>query len=212
MANGKKGKVRVLAEIGPPGCGKGTTLKKVITPYCEKNCIPLVVIPMSQEISIFLEEHPSVAQRVKEDMRSGRLVEDSIVIEVLKRATERVEKNDNGIYVLDGMPRSMGQIEACLHGVCNALSVSIQEYIFLDFITPPYLCGYRAAKRDEGREDDGDEQVFITRWSEFEQKTQPAIDYLKKNHHRLGFEFVEINGQYVKSQPELAESQIFGHS
>lgn len=205
---------RIIGEIGPPGCGKGTALKYVITPYCEKNNIPLVVVPMSSEIDAYLNIHTDIAPRVRMDMAMGRLVDDSVVIEVLKSCMPRLvpkERKEETLYVLDGMPRTMGQIEVCLHSACEIFEVAIADYTFVDFITPAYLCGYRAAKRDEGRVDDGKEEVYLTRCEEFGNKTKPAIHFLKQNANFMGYRFTEVDGRYLKSQPQLATSQIFGH-
>jgi adenylate kinase family enzyme len=206
--------IRIIGEIGPPGCGKGTALKHVITPHCERHDIPLVVVPMSDEINSYLNEHPNIAPRVRADMSAGRLVEDAVVIEVLKRCMPKLvpsERKSETLYVLDGMPRTMGQIETCLHLACEIFEVSIKDYIFTNFITPSYLCGFRAAKRDEGRVDDGVEEVFMTRCEEFRNKTLAAIHFLEKNAGRMGYQFVEVDGRYLRSQPHLAASQIFGH-
>jgi adenylate kinase family enzyme len=105
----------------------------------------------------------------------------------------------------------MGQIETCLHRACEVFEVSIQDYTFVDFVTPQYLCGYRAAKRDEGRVDDGKEEVYLTRCEEFSNKTKPAIHFLEQNSHDMGYRFTKVDGRYLRSQPQLATSQIFGH-
>jgi adenylate kinase family enzyme len=183
--------------------------RHVIEPYCKTKGIPLVVIPMSEEIEVFLGENPSIAPQVRLDMKSGRLVEDKIVLEVLARALARVEMTEESIYLLDGMPRTMGQIELCLYGVCNKFGVPVEDYTFLNFVTPEFLCGHRSAKRDEGREDDGEDAV-ITRWAEFKQKTAPAISYLETNAKQLGYGFIEVNGLYIRTQPELTTNLIFG--
>ncbi len=206
--------LRIIGEIGPPGCGKGTALKHVISPYCEKHNIPLVVVPMSDAINSYLDVHPDLVSRVRADMRLGRLVEDQVVIAVLEQCMPKLiptERADETLYVLDGMPRSMGQIETCLHRACEILKVEIKDYTFLNFITPSHLCGYRAAKRDEGRPDDGIEEVYLTRCEEFRSKTAPAIHFLEKNAKRIGYDFIEIDGRFLRSQPQLATSQIFGH-
>lgn len=205
---------KIYGEIGPPGCGKGTALRSVIRPYCERHQIPLVVVPMSTEISAYLDEHHEIAQRVRTDMSLGRLVDDKVVIEVLKRCMPKIipsERADEAVYVLDGMPRTMGQIETCLHGACKVFGVGLKDYMFLNFITPLELCGFRTANRkDDDRLEQPSEEVFMTRWDEFRSKTLPAVDFLRSNAERMGFGFLDINGRYLMSQPELAMSQIFG--
>lgn len=204
-------KFKVIALIGAPGSGKGTTKKYVIQPYCDKHGIPLVVIPMSEEISLYLDENPDIAPSVRRDMDEGRLVADSIVIEVLRRALKRVKKNPNAIYVLDGMPRTMGQFSACFYEVLDAFGVKPHEYLFVGLKTRAALCGFRAANRKDNRVDDGNEEVFMTRCDEHDHKTEPTIDHIKQNVEPIGYGYVELNGQYIRSQPQLATDQIFGH-
>lgn len=204
-------KFRVIALIGPPGSGKGTTKKCVIGPYCEKHKIPLIVIPMSEEISLYLDENPGIAPRVRQDMAEGRLVEDNVVIEVLRRALKRIKKLPNALYVLDGMPRTMGQFTTCFYEVLEALGIKPNEYLFANLKTPPWLWGFRAANRKEDRVDDGKEEVFIVRCGEFKHKTVPTIRHIKQNAKAIGCGFVNLNGQFILSQPQLATDQIFGH-
>jgi adenylate kinase family enzyme len=204
-------KVRVIALIGPPGSGKGTTKKYVIQPYCEKHGIPLIIIPMSEEISLYLDENAGIAPSVRQDMAEGRLVADKIVIEVLRRALKRIKKLPNAIYVLDGMPRTMGQFTTCFYEVLEAFDIKPHEYLFANLKTPAWLWGFRAANRKEDRADDGNEEVFITRCGEFEHKTVPTINHIQQNAERVGYGYLELNGQFIRSQPQLATDQIFGH-
>ncbi|UNE55173.1 adenylate kinase [Bartonella machadoae] len=90
--------------LGPPGAGKGTQAK-ILT---EKYHIPqLSTGDMLREA---IAKETEVGKKAKAIMRSGALVSDDIVNQIV---SDRIDESDcvNG-FVLDGYPRTVGQAEA----------------------------------------------------------------------------------------------------
>jgi adenylate kinase len=87
---------------GLPGSGKTTQAGKL-----EKE----LGIPLLRTGDIFRdisEEDSELGQKVKQVVESGGLVDDDLVVEIVKKALED-EKYNNG-FVMDGYPRTVEQI------------------------------------------------------------------------------------------------------
>ena len=92
-----------LILMGPPGAGKGTQgeiLRKKLN-------IP--TISTGNMLRAAMKEGTPLGQQVKQCMEEGKLVEDSLIIGIVK---ERLAQADcaNG-YILDGVPRTVAQAE-----------------------------------------------------------------------------------------------------
>jgi adenylate kinase family enzyme len=199
----------ILALNGPLGGGKGTVLEKVVKPYAERQGLNLVTLPVSDELRLFLSERATDAGPIRADMKAGRLVQDSIVNQVFVRALERVEKPEGKtLFVIDGAPRTSGQIQTAILSPMQMLGVSPQNFTFAHLTTPDWLCGFRAALRK--REDDT-EEIFSVRWGEWESKTIPAIQTVVSNAGRFGIRVQEINGQFIIGSESLVETLLFGN-
>lgn len=198
---------------GPPGCGKGTFIKYVLRPYCERIGRPLVIFPISTEIQVLLDTHsdPAVAHSVRTQIKEGYLVPDKIANDALMRALQNYlqEPKENAVFVTDGSPRTEEQTETALITLPQKLDIEKGQNIFVRFTTRPYLCGYRACHRS--REDDN-EEAFKTRWAQFESKTIPALKLITDNPGDLGVTVKEINGAAIRQSPELFVRLAFGDS
>ena len=93
-----------LILLGPPGAGKGTQGEILH----QKLGIP--TISTGNMLRAAMKAGTPLGQQVKQCMEEGKLVEDSLIIGIVK---ERLAQPDcaNG-YILDGVPRTIGQAEA----------------------------------------------------------------------------------------------------
>ncbi len=102
----------VIIFIGPPGCGKGTQaniLKDSILPDLNILTVSSLLKEKSQDESILGKE-------IKNKMDNGDLIEDTIVISVLK---EKVNSLTNEHILIDGFPRSSIQADSLLELFAN---------------------------------------------------------------------------------------------
>lgn len=198
--------------MGPPGAGKGTQAKLLE----ERFRIPH--ISTGNILRDEVRENSNLGQRVAEFVKSGELVPDDIVVEVVSK---RLLKPDaqNG-FILDGFPRTLQQAEE-LDAALKELKVTIDLVIY--FKTTPQvsikrLSGRRVCKgcganfhlinmpaKKEGicdfcgselflRDDDRKETVQ-KRLSIYQNQTASLIDYYKK-----GAKLREVSGDWEAEQ------------
>ena len=87
--------------LGPPGAGKGTQADKI----CQTLNIPK--ISTGDMLREAITSGNELGERVDQIMKSGALVSDEIILELI---LDRTAKSDcaNG-YLFDGVPRTLGQ-------------------------------------------------------------------------------------------------------
>ena len=186
----------ILILLGPPGSGKGTQAGNIIKKYN---------IPQISTGDILREEvkkGSDLGKHVKNIMDSGKLVPDSIIINIIKgRITQ--EDCNNG-FVLDGFPRTIIQADA-LKALLVSLNLEVDKVInftlndntivkrlggrwtckkcgavFHEITNPPQMEGKCDACGDElYQRDDQKEEAIRERLEEYRNKTQPLIDYYK---------------------------------
>ena len=93
-----------LILLGAPGAGKGTQAEIL------SRELKIPTISTGNMLRAAMKQDTPLGRKVKEYMDTGRLVSDEIVIELL---SERLQEPDcaNG-FILDGVPRTIGQAEA----------------------------------------------------------------------------------------------------
>ena len=94
----------VVILLGPPGAGKGTQAARLGT------ALSLPHVSTGDLFRENLKQGTPLGRKAREFMDSGRLVPDSLVLEML---FDRVARPDcRGGYLLDGFPRTIPQAEA----------------------------------------------------------------------------------------------------
>ncbi len=102
--------------LGAPGAGKGTQAKEIK----EKYNIP--IISMGDMLREMIKTDKGLEEKVVPYMKTGRLVPDEVVGEILKK---RLQKKDceNG-FILDGYPRNEDQAK-----LLDSIGVNLQKVI-----------------------------------------------------------------------------------
>ncbi|MCC5985150.1 MAG: adenylate kinase [Rhodobacteraceae bacterium] len=125
--------------IGPPGAGKGTQAKRLVT---ERGMVQLSTGDMLRAARTSGTE---MGLRVAEVMERGELVTDEIVIGLIE---EKLRELDAPGVIFDGFPRTLAQAEALgtlLSGmgqdVDAVIELRVDDEALVDRITGRFTCG-----------------------------------------------------------------------
>jgi adenylate kinase len=124
-----------LVFVGPPGAGKGTQAKVI----CEKWKIPQI---STGDMLREAKTNGTLPQELVEKMKSGALVPDEVVIDLIRARTEKDDAK-NG-FLLDGFPRTVPQAEA-LNKLLESRGLKLDVVVALD--VPKELLMERACLR-----------------------------------------------------------------
>ena len=158
----------VIVFIGPPGCGKGTQaniLKDSILPDLNILTVSSLLKEKSQDESILGKE-------IKHKMDNGDLIEDTVVISVLK---EKVNSLSNEQILIDGFPRSSTQADSLLEIFNN------KELSIINFEVDDSQLLQRIKKRSM-EESSADDSFFEKRLQIYKKSHQEITNSLKKNY------------------------------
>ncbi len=211
-----------LVIFGPPGAGKGTQAVLI-----SKKCN----IPAISTGDIFREAAGSESEsgkKIKEAMKSGNLVDDSVVIDVVVNRLSRPDCRRG--FVLDGFPRTLNQAEQLDKfltekkiKIDKVISFNVDEDILVRRLAGRRVCKdckkiynlFVAAPKKQGicdvcggelyqREDD-QPATIKQRLQVYAKQTQPVLDYYRKSGNLVSIE--------ASSSPEevfIALSKMLG--
>jgi len=162
-----------IVVLGPQGSGKGTQAKKLAETY------GIAHISTGDELRRLKELPTPLGKMLKEVMDRGELVEDDLLIEMIRQRLDRGDTLPG--FVLDGFPRTLAQAEA-LDDLLSELGRSID--IVFEFQIPnreQLLERLQNRAADEGRSDDTPEAIQ-KRLEEYDEKTAPLVEYYRMRH------------------------------
>ena len=158
----------VIVFIGPPGCGKGTQaniLKDTILPDLNILTVSSLLKEKSQDESI-------LGKDIKNKMDNGDLIEDTVVISVLK---EKVNTLTNEQILIDGFPRSSIQADSLVEIFAN----EVLSIINFEVDDDQLLQRIKKRSLEESRADDS---FFEKRLQIYKKSHQEILNSLKKNY------------------------------
>lgn len=175
--------------FGPPGAGKGTQAKELITKF------GIPQISTGDILREAIANKTKLGLEAKKYMDAGNLVPDEVVVGLVE---ERLKNKDceNG-YILDGFPRTVVQAKA-LDKIANidkviALDVPASEIV-------ERITGRRTSRKtgkiyhikynppvseneeDLIQRDDDTEVAVIKRLENYEKQTLPVLEYYKEKN------------------------------
>ena len=193
--------------IGPPGAGKGTQAKFIVTNF---NIPQISTGDMLREN---VKNNTNLGIEAKKFMDSGELVPDSVILNMMK---DRIVNNDckNG-FILDGFPRTTTQAQS-LTKLLDQMDMRIDYVLVLevdDDIIVDRMGGRRVhpgsgrvyhikynPPKEEGVDDFTNEKIIIReddkedtvrkRLEIYRKETEPIIEYYnnQKNVHTINGE------------------------
>ena len=160
--------------LGPPGAGKGTQAKYLISAFGLKQ------LSTGDMLRAAIEEGSELGKQVQLIVDSGNLVPDNIMIEMI---TTRITRTDcKGGFILDGFPRTVLQAET-LTEVLSQKKIKIDHVIALDVKLSSLLDRIRNRALEtaqEQRRQDDDEETLKHRLNVYKEQTEPILPYYEK--------------------------------
>jgi len=204
-----------LIIFGPPGSGKGTYATRL------EAKLGTAPIAMGDIFRDAMKQGTPLGRKVEDYLRSGKLVPDDVVIEVLK---ERIDQKKGGKgFILDGFPRTIAQARALekIAKIDAIINLQVPEWIIVARLSSRRICRNCGAvynilylkPKKEGicdvcggplyqREDDT-EAVIRDRIKVYEKQTQPLLEYYKGK-----VPFVDFNCEELNLPPDTAVAEI----
>jgi adenylate kinase len=159
-----------LLIMGPPGAGKGTQAKRI----CEHYHIP--AISTGDIFRANVAEGTPLGLKVKAIMAEGGYVGDDITNEIV--ANRLVEDDATVGWLLDGYPRTMGQVEV-LDQMMAERGHGLDAVLCLVTDVDEVVARLHKRAVEEGREDDSPEAIRA-RQEKYLLETSPLIDTFRE--------------------------------
>ena len=152
-----------LLFLGPPGAGKGTQASLI----SESNSF--LHLSTGELLRQEVEKKTNLGIQIKEIINSGKLVDDELVLEIVKK---NLAISNQG-WILDGYPRNISQADS-LTKVLDEINQPLEKVFYLNL--DEEILVQRLINR--GRTDDN-EEIIRTRLDIYKKTTQPLIGYYK---------------------------------
>ncbi len=152
-----------LLFLGPPGAGKGTQASLISELY------DYLHLSTGELLRKEVEKQTTLGIQIKEIINSGKLVDDELVLEIVKQNLLL----SKGGWILDGYPRNMSQADS-LTKVLNELNQPLEKVFYLN--VEEEILVKRLINR--GRTDDNEKTIRI-RLNIYKETTKPLIAYFQ---------------------------------
>lgn len=153
--------------FGPPGCGKGTQSKTLVS---GRGWVQLSTGDMLRAAKAAGTE---LGKRVSQIMDSGNLVSDEIVIELIEERLPEAEAAGGAIF--DGFPRTVAQAEA-LDAALEKRGAQVDCVVQMTVNDDELLARLINRAKEEGRPDDT-EEVIRNRLEVYKNQTASLIPF-----------------------------------
>ena len=183
-----------LVLLGVSGAGKGTQAKNIVKRYNIEH------ISTGDILREHIKNQTPIGEKIQHIIDSGNLVDDELVIEIVKEKLSRPECK-NG-YILDGFPRTLKQAIALseFEDIDKAIYVMVDDRVVIERLTGRWICpdcaemyhiknlppinagicdkcGSPLVQREDDKAETVKERLRI-----FHELTEPIIDYYMEQH------------------------------
>ncbi len=156
-----------LVFLGPPGVGKGTQAKALVT---QNGWVHLSTGDLFRE---HIHRRTDLGERVQGYLDAGEYVPDDLTVSMVRERVRAIPRETR--IVFDGFPRTVAQAEA-LDRLLAEFGRHVGAVLLLEAPRRELLARLGGRAEAEGRTDDTPE-VIANRLDVYEQKTRPAIDH-----------------------------------
>lgn len=161
--------------IGPPGVGKGTNARK-LAEFLGDDTVYFVVSDQLKERAAFGD---SLGQNIREAMDAGHLVDDKLVVDVMREKFTALEASTRKV-LCDGYPRRVGQAQHVARMYSAGYDVHILIFVAFDETCINRLAG-RAKESEDGPRPDDDPDKVLVRLQKFWQEQPEVLNHLDQN-------------------------------
>ncbi|MDC1525945.1 adenylate kinase [Gammaproteobacteria bacterium] len=199
--------MKKLLLIGPPGAGKGTQADLI----CSSLKIPK--ISTGDMLRAAIASGNELGQKVSSVMKSGSLVSDEIIIELI---SDRISQPDCGSgFLFDGCIRTAGQADLCVQN--NIEFTHVIEINVVDEIIVNRMSGRRVhpgsgrnyhliyqPPRHDGLDDETGEPLIQReddlpdtvkhRLNVYHEETKPLVEYYQEKSTNNSLNYVKVDG------------------
>jgi adenylate kinase len=161
--------------LGPPGAGKGTQAKALVSKY------GIVQLSTGDMLRAAVAAGTPIGRKAKEIMERGALVPDDIVVGIV---AERIDQPDarNG-FILDGFPRTVAQADALDRMLAQRgkrLDAVVELKVDPDILIRRIESRIDEMKRrGEALRADDNPEVLKQRLTAYHAQTAPLVDYYR---------------------------------
>ncbi len=180
--------------LGAPGAGKGTYASRL------KEKLGVETIATGDIFRELIKENSELGKKVKSYVEKGLLVPDEVVIEVLKKRLDKIQKGKG--FILDGFPRTMEQAKMLdtITKIDVILMLDVPDWIIIERLSTRRICkncgtvyNIRYLKpKVEGvcdkcggplyQRSDDNEEVIKKRLQVYKEQTKPLIEFFKEKN------------------------------
>lgn len=109
--------------LGPPGAGKGTQAKFISGKFS------LPHISTGDMLRDEMEKKTDLGKRVEEIINAGKLVEDDLMVAIIKKRLSRSDTESG--FILDGFPRTVSQAQS-LDEILKSMGKRIEFVLYVE--------------------------------------------------------------------------------
>jgi len=186
-----------LVLFGPPGAGKGTQAKRLVE---ERGYVQLSTGDM---LRAAIASQSELGQRVDAVMKSGALVSDEIVIELIDDALTRHAGAPG--FIFDGFPRTVAQAEA-LDALLARRGAKIDLVLRLEVDQAALIARVTKRFEEQGRPDDNPES-FKVRLKAYTDQTAPLVPYYERQGKLLGVDGMADVGTVARGVAKVLDAR-----
>jgi adenylate kinase len=164
-------KMKNIVLFGKPGAGKGTQAEFLKTRY------NFTHISTGDVFRFNLKNDTPLGREARTFMDAGQLVPDALTIKMLQ---DEVEKHPGTAgFLFDGFPRTVAQAEA-LDAFLISKGWQVNAVVGLEADDNILVERLLERGKTSGRADDQDEALIRKRYQEYNEKTEPLIEFYSK--------------------------------
>ena len=166
--------MKKIVLLGPPGSGKGTQSKFLVKEF------GFIQISTGELLRDQVQKKDSsMGKEINEIMKSGELVPDKIVIQlIIEKISLYKEKN----IIFDGFPRNINQAKV-LDESLEKISVSLDKAVFINVdyeVLKERIISRINESGDQNKRSDDNIQTLVKRIDVYKENTLPIVEYYRE--------------------------------